>query len=82
MGRTARIAARPSYAGVQQARWSVVRSHWLGLPKKTGSSGQCFVIGRSSLVCDSDKERRKEVCGQGDMHITKEREYVTCVTTC
>lgn len=24
----------------------------------------------------SDKERRKEVCGQGDMHITKEREYV------
>lgn len=55
----------------------LVHSHWLGLPKQTGSSGQCFtVIGCFSLICDSDKERRKATCGQGDMQISRERAYV------
>lgn len=54
----------------------MVHSQWLGLPKQTGSSGQYFVIGHCSLICDSDKESRKEICGQEDMQFTKEREYV------
>lgn len=51
--------------------------HWT-LPKQTGSCGQCLtVIGHHGLICDSDKESRKETCGKGDMQITKAKEYVS-----
>lgn len=39
-------------------------SHWWGLSEQTGNSGQCStVIGLCSLICDCDKEHRKEACG-------------------
>lgn len=34
------------------------------------------VIGRYSLICDSNKECRKGTCEQGAAQNTKEREYV------
>ncbi len=70
MGRTGRKADMSSHAGVQQAQW---HTGWV----QTGSSGQRFtVIGRCSLICESDKERRKETCRGRAAQITKEKEYV------
>lgn len=59
-------ARRFSNAGVQRVGQRHVQTHLVKLPKKTGSSGQCCVIGLCGLF-------RKEVCGWKNMQIISKK---------